>query len=227
MGLQENCCAHIFRRDQETWIEQAKLPASSVCQGTQFGFSAAINGSYAVAGAWRDNDNGFRSGAAYIFKREQENWIEYAKLTASDGTSDDRFGWSMAMDDKYIIVGARGENFSRGVAYIYEGDFAVSVSSSIPITPKNFTLEQNYPNPFNPYTTITYRLATAADVELTIYNHLSQKIRVLVHERHQAGTYTISWDGRNTEGQQVASSLYLYPLKANSFIRTRKMVLLR
>ncbi len=55
--------------------------------------------------------------------------------------------------------------------------------------PSEFTLEQNYPNPFNPATSIAYQVARQANVNLTVYNALGQKVRTLVNRRQQAGKY--------------------------------------
>ncbi|MFQ5605449.1 MAG: FlgD immunoglobulin-like domain containing protein, partial [bacterium] len=99
-------------------------------------------------------------------------------------------------------------------------DLAVGVPSS-------FALKQNYPNPFNPSTIISYQLSAVSDVELTIYNQLGQEIRTLVNARKPAGTFQIEWNGRDRVGKQVASGVYLYRLKAGSFVQVRKMVLLR
>ncbi len=93
--------------------------------------------------------------------------------------------------------------------------------------PTEFTLDQNYPNPFNPTTVINYQISAVSDVELTIYNELGQEVRALVNKRKPAGTYQVEWDGRDHAGKQVASGIYLYRLKAGSFIQTRKMALLK
>lgn len=91
----------------------------------------------------------------------------------------------------------------------------------------SYDLKQNYPNPFNPATTITYSLGKRGLAELTIYNMLGQRITTLVHEVKSAGRHVVVWDGRNNNGQPVASGLYFYSLKAGDFIKTNKMVLLR
>ena len=111
---------------------------------------------------------------------------------------------------------------------ITEGDTVITgIYDSIKEIPKEFSLNQNYPNPFNPTTVISYHLSAVSDVELTIYNQLGQRIKTLVKERQHAGAYQIEWDGRDHVGKQVASGVYLYRLKAGSFVETRKMVLLR
>ena len=85
-----------------------------------------------------------------------------------------------------------------------------------------YKLEQNYPNPFNPQTVITYQLSGISQVELNIYNMLGQKVAVLVSETQPAGNYRAEWDAT-----RFASGVYFYELKAGSFQKTRKMLLLR
>jgi hypothetical protein len=94
--------------------------------------------------------------------------------------------------------------------------------------PVQFNLEQNYPNPFNPVTTINYNLQKSSPVELTVYNVLGQKIRTLVSSKVQAmGSHSVNWDGRNDNGTQVASGVYLYQLKTGDQVEMKKMVLMK
>ena len=93
--------------------------------------------------------------------------------------------------------------------------------------PTKFALYANYPNPFNPTTSINYDLSARAKVELTIYNIVGEKVVDVVNEEQGPGTFRATWDGRNPNGQTVASGLYLYRLKAGSFLETRKMLLLK
>ncbi len=93
--------------------------------------------------------------------------------------------------------------------------------------PDNFALHQNYPNPFNPTTQISYLLPEAADVELSIFNVQGQQIRVLVKERQVAGNRQLQWDGRSDNGLRVASGVYVYRLRVGSFVKSRKMLLLK
>ena len=106
-------------------------------------------------------------------------------------------------------------------------DILTSIKDKTFPIPEKFELSQNYPNPFNPTTVINYRLSTESHVELTIYNQLGQQVRTLVYEKQAAGPYQIEWDGRNNSGKRISSGVYLYRLKASSFVETRKMVLLQ
>ena len=91
--------------------------------------------------------------------------------------------------------------------------------------PDKFALAANYPNPFNPSTTIGYGLAEASQVKLTVYDVLGQKVHDLVNKQQLAGTYQVTWDGRNGHGQQVASGMYFYALQAGDFRSMHKMLL--
>ena len=100
------------------------------------------------------------------------------------------------------------------------------------LTPKETALLPNYPNPFNPETWIPYRLAHAADVTLTIYDTKGVPVRQLDLGHQPAGYYTdrtkaAYWDGRNNSGEQVASGVYFYQLRAGDYTALRRMVILK
>ena len=93
--------------------------------------------------------------------------------------------------------------------------------------PTEFTVSQNYPNPFNPVCMIAYALPTDCQVRLDIYNILGQKVRVLVDEYQSAGYKSVTWDGKDDHGQELASGVYFYRLEAGNFTQARKMVLMK
>ena len=91
-------------------------------------------------------------------------------------------------------------------------------------------LLQNAPNPFNASTTISFlipfRLAHEP-TRLSIYNLTGQLVRVLQLETLQAGEHTLSWDGRDDYGREVASGVYIYRLDVGEWAVHRRMLLLR
>lgn len=106
--------------------------------------------------------------------------------------------------------------------------FVQQATGEIALVPAEFDVLQNYPNPFNPETSIRYNLAQSAPVSVVIYDQLGRKVRTLLDQAQQpAGYHTLIWDARDDAGQQVASGLYLYTVKAGALTQTRKMVLLR
>lgn len=117
------------------------------------------------------------------------------------------------------IVGTIEEPFVWHARYLGIGDPGY--------IPDEYSLAQNYPNPFNPTTTISYGLPEDADVTITVYNILGEVVVTLVNERQKAGYYRIQWNSRNDYGKQLAGGIYIYQISANSFVKTRKLVLLK
>jgi hypothetical protein len=95
------------------------------------------------------------------------------------------------------------------------------------LAPANFSLAQNYPNPFNPSTEIAYNLNKTSNINLTIFNVIGQKVKVLENSSKQAGTHTAKWDGRDEFGASVSTGLYFYTLSDGTSSFTRKMALMK
>lgn len=98
--------------------------------------------------------------------------------------------------------------------------------------PKETKLLANYPNPFNPETWIPYHLAKAADVQITIYDIKGSVVRQLDLGQKAAGNHTVRsraahWDGRNNDGEKVASGIYFYQLRAGDYKHTRRMLIVK
>ena len=93
----------------------------------------------------------------------------------------------------------------------------------------SFELFQNYPNPFNQTTVIRYSLNTTRPVHATLrlYNILGKEVRELVNTSQSTGSYSISWDGKNNEGKEVASGIYFYQLHAGDYKEIKKLVLVK
>jgi hypothetical protein len=111
-----------------------------------------------------------------------------------------------------------------GTSNLY--DQAVYVESLA--QPTEFALGENYPNPFNPTTRFDILLPENSLVELKIHNLQGQLVRTLAEGTElRWGRHSIEWDGRNNQGTQVASGVYLYTMKAGSFETSHKMMLLK
>lgn len=90
-----------------------------------------------------------------------------------------------------------------------------------------FYLSQNHPNPFNPETEISFSLSEKAPVSLVVYNIFGQKVRGLISATLPAGSYTVTWDGTDNEGNKLASGVYFCRLCAGENISISKMVLMK
>ena len=119
--------AYIFVRSGTTWTQQVKLLASDADENDAFGCDVAIDGDYAIVGAYKDNDGliaGGDSGSAYIFVRSGTTWTQQAKLLASDPAASDYFGDTVDIHGDYAVVGAYGNDgydgtSNSGSAYVF------------------------------------------------------------------------------------------------------------
>ncbi|NQT65894.1 MAG: T9SS type A sorting domain-containing protein [FCB group bacterium] len=87
----------------------------------------------------------------------------------------------------------------------------------------------NYPNPFNLETTLKYSVPKRGKVSITIYDIKGRKIKDLVHKQSKtAGNYEAIWDGKDTNGNEVASGTYFYNLVADGKkIEIKKCIMLK
>jgi hypothetical protein len=118
-GGHDSGSAYLF--DVATGQQLHKLTASDAAPFDVFGSSVAICGDIAIVGANGDDDNGNRSGAAYLF--DVKTGTELFKLTASDGSAQDFFGQTVAISGDRAIVGAVGNKNSvpgSGAVYLFD-----------------------------------------------------------------------------------------------------------
>jgi len=105
-------------------------------------------------------------------------------------------------------------------------DVPVTSAGANPI-PESYALDQNYPNPFNAGTVIRFALPEASKVRVSVFNVLGQTVKTLADQEMDAGYQTVSWDGRDDNGNIAASGVYFYRIAANKFNETKKMTLLK
>jgi hypothetical protein len=129
--------AYVFERSGGVWTEVEKLQATIQKAWDRFGYAVDIDSTLAVVGVWAEDESEFgaaslmNSGGAYIFERDLSgNWIQEQKLDASDRTTGDHFGRSVAIDGDYLVIGAEQEDIdgdgglgdtlsNAGAAYIF------------------------------------------------------------------------------------------------------------
>jgi hypothetical protein len=115
-----------------------------------------------------------------------------------------------------------GTSHSDMGAYGGGDSVIVGISEQEPAIPAKFMMFQNHPNPFNAATTIRYELPKFAEVTVDIYDILGRKVATLVSGPQQAGPHRVVWDAT-----EYPSGIYFYRLKANDFVETKKMLLLK
>ena len=106
----------------------------------------------------------------------------------------------------------------RSSIYAYEVSF---------LSPESTSLSKNYPNPFNPSTSIDYQLSEAGMVSLIIYDLKGAVVRNLINDHQEENYHNIVWNGKNDNGQAVASGRYILKMSTYGFSDTITMTLLK
>lgn len=144
------------------------------------------------------------------------NWI-----SRNTGLADSVI-YSLAIDSSSFIYAG------SSIGLVYRSiQPVVSIKSLQDKYYSSFLLEQNYPNPFNSTTVLTYQVSKAGVVQLIIYDLIGNKVKTLVNDRRNVGIYQVEWNGNNEAETPVASGLYIYRLKTDSYVQSKKMILLR
>jgi len=93
--------------------------------------------------------------------------------------------------------------------------------------PNDFMLKQNFPNPFNATTTISFEIPRGDRISLSIYDITGRKVRTLIEHELHAGSYIVRWNGRNDNGEEISSGVYLCRLEGVGCNETMKVILLK
>ncbi len=119
-----------------------------------------------------------------------------------------------------LINGFSGYLYGWGLEF--NNETLVNVAQTPLVEPGRYVLFQGYPNPFNPTTTIRYQIPSASHVTLTVYNSIGQQVATLVDGEMAPGEHQVTFGGND-----LASGVYFYTMKAGAFIQTRKLVLVK
>jgi len=124
-------------------------------------------------------------------------------------------------------------NYSYGTYKIQIRDAAdlgttVGIDKDVHVNPFTYELHDNFPNPFNPETHIRFSIGGKENVKLIIYDIMGQQVRSLINgESYTPGFHAVHWNGLDNDGQKVPSGMYIYRIKAGSFVADKKMLLLK
>ena len=122
---------YAYKNDgSDNFIPIGQVYSTDIAAGDNFGYSMTLENGYLVVGAYNHDTNGVSgSGAAYVFKNDgSDNFIQVSKLFSEDSlTINGNFGFSVSIDDNYIVVGAsrysyNPGNWSTGATFIYKND---------------------------------------------------------------------------------------------------------
>lgn len=126
--------------------------------------------------------------------------------------------WSLFIHENHLFAGSGGNGLYRRPL----SEMITGVEQIEDHIPTKFQLFQNFPNPFNPSTIINYELSRHSFVTLKVFDILGRQVQVLVNQQQNAGKYSITFNAFN-----LPSGVYFYRLQSDSFVETKKFILLR
>jgi hypothetical protein len=226
--------AWVFTRSSGVWSQQGGKLVGTGAVGDAFqGDSVALSadGNTAIVGGNVDSSG---AGATWVFTRSSGVWSQQgSKLVGTGAVGSAGQGSSVALsaDGNTAIVGGYSDSSYAGAAWVFTRS-GTPVREEAANVPSQFVLEQNYPNPFNPSTKIQFTIvstqsgsASGGNRQLTIvkvYDVLGREVVTLVNEVKEPGTYTVEFDASS-----LASGVYFYRLQAGTYVKTKKLLLLR
>ena len=129
--------AYVFTRNGTIWKQEAELLASDGTERDFFGCSVSISDGTALIGAYKDDDNGFDSGSAYVFACINTSWTQFEKLLASDGVGGDYFGYKVSLNHNTALIGAFEDDdyaTASGSAYVFsKTDLTISITGGLEV----------------------------------------------------------------------------------------------
>jgi len=216
--------AYVFRRSAGQWVQEAKIVPTEISPGAEFGVSVDIGEDIILVGARYENENGIYSGATYVFRYVEGDWVEAAKLLPSMGAPGEEFGKDVALAREIALVGASAG--PDGEAYVFNLDTA-PCTSDVPEEPNQDQFIQNHPNPFNPSTQIMFELQESKSVTLRVFDAKGAKVATLFDGQASGGSTTVRWNGRDQAGRSVPSGVYFYRLEGEGIDFGGRMALIK
>ena len=109
----------------------------------------------------------------------------------------------------------------------FRENYSSSLSSKNKLVPRSFSLYQNFPNPFNPSTTIAYNLNEKSYVYVVVYDLSGRLVKTLFYGSQDVGYNSLVWDSTNNENEPISGGLYIYSVRTDNSLLSKKMLLLK
>ncbi|HMU44614.1 MAG TPA: T9SS type A sorting domain-containing protein [Ignavibacteriaceae bacterium] len=145
----------------------------------------------------------------------------YYGAVMSDLSGDGKEEIIVSMDDIKNNVGI------KYFSYIFFPTFPVNIGRTENVAPNSFNLSPSYPNPFNPKVNIKFDVGSTSFTSIKVYNILGKEITTLLEKEISPGSYSISWEARDSNGNLLPSGMYLIRFIANNYSKTIKAILMK
>jgi len=172
-------------------------------------------------------------GSIFVGFLEDDEWVTAPAVSNASPTENNTIIRGLRDDTLWYAMkrlSIAGNSLS-GWNAMFRAQFVYYVATGIEEIaeelPDSYTLKQNYPNPFNPTTKIEYSLPKSGNVKIVIYDILGKKIKTLVDQIEQKGSYSIIWNGEDDLGNKAASGIYFYRMEAGGYTAVKKLNLLK
>jgi predicted CXXCH cytochrome family protein len=208
------------------------VAACAPCHGTSVGTSFDQKLFYVNGNADLDH-NGVANGLQIEVQGMLDKIATYLPNTNGPDSSwtllqaEAFYNWDMVKEDRSLGIHNPEYVYSLLAVTLQKLDPTTDIKLIDNTVPQSYTLDQNYPNPFNPTTTIKYTIPKEGNVKIQVFDITGRLVTTLVNANEATGTYSVTWNGRNSGGQAVSSGIYLYRLEANEFVSVKKMVMLK
>ena len=152
-------------------------------------------------------------------ERKADN-VGWNKITFIEGHGNSNSPKDYSYTDKNLVGGSKFQYRLKQIDN--DGQYEYSKVVEVELVPTEYTLYQNYPNPFNPITKIRYQLPKESKVVIKIYNILGSEVMELLNVQKEPGIYEVELNA-----ESLSSGTYIYRIVADSFVETKKMILLK
>ncbi len=160
----------------------------------------------------------------FYFKQNdwENNYIGYYGANLYDLTGDGKYEMLINCWDDPPGLGT-----IKWFNWIYKPNYAVNVETDENTLLDDYKIYPVYPNPFNPETKIKFDIVKTSNVSIKVYNILGKEITTLLEKELTPGSYTISWEARDSNGMLLPSGVYLIRFTADNYTKTVKALLLK
>ncbi|KZN44884.1 FG-GAP repeat protein [Pseudoalteromonas luteoviolacea] len=121
-NIQDAGAAYVYSLGSDGWQQQAKLIASPAFSGDTLGGNVALKNNIAMLGVIKRDDKGDNAGAVFAFEKNANTWSQEQILTATDAKAGDAFGQSIALTERFLVIGAPHSDApyeDSGSAYVF------------------------------------------------------------------------------------------------------------
>ncbi|MBK9097325.1 MAG: DUF2341 domain-containing protein [bacterium] len=182
-------------------------------------FSASVNGS-TVTLNWITETEVNNYGFEILRSAQNDNkgWILIGFVQGNGNSNSPKY---YTFEDENLVAGI----YSYRLKQIdTDGQFEYSKVVEVNLgAPNKFELSQNYPNPFNPSTVIEFSLPKASQIKVDLYNITGEKVATITEGMYESGSHKIEFSDKGG----LPSGTYIYRLISDSFVQTKKMILLK